>query len=110
MAYERQVFVDQEVDENGDVVVSGTTLKKAHLDHIEDGIVANETAVAKAATAAELATTAAAEAKETANAAATAAAQKELPTVTTNDDGKILQVVNGTWAAVAITDGNTVAY
>lgn len=33
-----------------------------------------------------------------------------LPTVTTDDNGKILQVVDGAWAAVSITDGNTVAY
>ena len=83
MAYERQLFVDREVDENGDVVVAGTTLKKMHLDHIEDGIIANEAAIA---------------------------AKTVLPTVTTIDDGKILQVVNGAWAAVAITDGNNVAY
>ena len=83
MAYERQVFVDQEVDENGDVVVEGTTLKKAHLDHIEDGIVANEAAIA---------------------------AKTVLPTVTEADDGKILQVVGGVWSAVTITDGNNVAY
>lgn len=33
-----------------------------------------------------------------------------MPTVTAADDGKILQVVGGQWAAVAITDGNNVAY
>lgn len=33
-----------------------------------------------------------------------------MPTVTAEDEGKLLQVVNGAWAAVAITDGNTVAY
>lgn len=33
-----------------------------------------------------------------------------MPTVTAADEGKILQVVNGAWAAVAITDGNNVAY
>jgi len=33
-----------------------------------------------------------------------------MPTVTAEDEGKLLQVVNGTWAAVAITDGNNVAY
>lgn len=91
MAYERQTFVDQEVDENGDVVVAGTTLKKAHLDHIEDGILAVEATAEAAKTAAEAVT-------------------KELPTVTAADDGKILQVVGGQWAAVAITDGNNVAY
>lgn len=34
----------------------------------------------------------------------------ELPEVSTDDNGKILQVVNGKWTAVAITDGNEVAY
>ena len=91
MAYERQTFVDQVVDENGDVVVAGTTLKEAHLDHIEDGILAVEATAEAAKTAAEAVT-------------------KELPTVTATDNGKILQVVNGAWAAVAITDGNNVAY
>ena len=33
-----------------------------------------------------------------------------MPTVTAEDEGKLMQVVNGTWAAVAITDGNNVAY
>ena len=33
-----------------------------------------------------------------------------LPTVTTGDNGKMLQVVDGAWAAVTITDGNEVAY
>lgn len=49
-------------------------------------------------------------------AAAVAAAKKNggegesLPTVTTEDNGKMLQVVDGAWAAVTITDGNEVAY
>ena len=34
----------------------------------------------------------------------------ELPEVSTDDNGKFLQVVNGKWTAVAITDGNEVAY
>jgi hypothetical protein len=38
MAYEKQNFVDWEYDANGNVVKQGTTLRKAHLDHIEDGI------------------------------------------------------------------------
>lgn len=33
-----------------------------------------------------------------------------LPTITTDDNGKLLQVVDGAWAAVAITNGNEVAY
>lgn len=33
-----------------------------------------------------------------------------LPTVTTSDNGKLLQVVDGAWSAVTITDGNEVAY
>ena len=38
MAYEKQNFVDWEYDADGKVVTAGTTLKKAHLDHMEDGI------------------------------------------------------------------------
>lgn len=30
----------------------------------------------------------------------------EVPTVTASDNGKLLQVVNGTWAAVAIPNAN----
>ena len=33
-----------------------------------------------------------------------------LPAVTDEDNGKLLQVVGGVWSAVAITDGNEVAY
>lgn len=33
-----------------------------------------------------------------------------LPTVTTDDNGKMLQVVDGEWSTVKITDGNEVAY
>lgn len=33
-----------------------------------------------------------------------------MPTVTAEDNGKMLQVVSGAWAAVTITDGNEVAY
>ena len=33
-----------------------------------------------------------------------------LPAVTDEDNGKLLQVVDGVWTAVAITDGNEVAY
>lgn len=47
-------------------------------------------------------------------AAAVAAAEKKdreiLPPVTTADNGKMLQVVDGAWSAVTITDGNEVAY
>ena len=35
---------------------------------------------------------------------------ESLPTVTTEDNGKMLQVVDGEWSAVTITDGNEVAY
>lgn len=82
MAYERQVFVDQEKDADGNITVEGTTLRAKHLDHIEEGIVTLENSMNEVA----------------------------LPTVTEEDDGKILQVVSGAWAAVSITDGNTVAY
>lgn len=34
----------------------------------------------------------------------------KLPTVSTADNGKMLQVVDGEWSAVTITDGNEVAY
>lgn len=37
-------------------------------------------------------------------------ANNKLPEVTIKDEGKFLQVVNGKWAAVAITNGNEVAY
>ena len=121
MAYEKQTFIDREKDASGNVLVEGTKLKAEHLNHIEEGIVANEEAIASAtstaeaaiesvASTAQTAAEAAAEAKETANAAATAAAVKELPDVTETDDGKLLQVVGGKWSAVAITDGNNVAY
>lgn len=121
MAYVKQTFIDKVKDALGNVLVQGTKLKAEHLNHIEDGIVANEIAIVEAtaaaeaaiesvATAAQAAANAAAEAKETANAAANAAGAKELPTVTTADDGKLLQVVGGKWSAVAITDGNNVAY
>ena len=39
MAYEKQNFVDWEYDESGNVLKQGTVLGKAHLDHMEDGIV-----------------------------------------------------------------------
>lgn len=45
MGYEKQTFVDWELDDNGNVVKEGTTLAASHLQHIENGIVANETAV-----------------------------------------------------------------
>ena len=38
MAYEKQTFVDHEVDSNGNVVTQGTTIKAGHFNHIEDGI------------------------------------------------------------------------
>ena len=34
----------------------------------------------------------------------------EVPTVTTTDNGKFLRVVNGAWAAVAISDANGVSF
>lgn len=33
-----------------------------------------------------------------------------LPVVTSADNGKMLQVVDGAWSTVSITDGNEVAY
>lgn len=44
MAYEKQNFVDWEYDASGNVVKQGTTLGKAHLDHMEDGIEAAQAA------------------------------------------------------------------
>lgn len=38
MAYEKQTFVDWKYDAEGNVVTAGTTLGKAHLDHMEAGI------------------------------------------------------------------------
>lgn len=114
MAYEKQTFIDKVKDALGNVLVEGTKLKAEHLNHIEDGIVANEAAIAEATATAgaaiESVAATAEEAKEIANAAANTAGAKELPTVTAADDGKLLQVVGGKWSAVAITDGNNVAY
>ena len=42
MAYERQTFIDRVVDASGNVLVEGTKLRAAHLQHIENGIIANE--------------------------------------------------------------------
>lgn len=36
--YEKQNFVDEVRDENGNVLVEGTIVKKEHFDHIEEGI------------------------------------------------------------------------
>ena len=36
--------------------------------------------------------------------------EKELPAVTTSDNGKFLRVVNGAWAAVSISDANGVSF
>ena len=41
MSYEKQTFVDWELDEAGNVVTEGTTISAAHLQHMEDGIEAN---------------------------------------------------------------------
>ena len=38
MAYKKQTFVDHVEDENGNVIIQGTLIKKHHLDHIEEGI------------------------------------------------------------------------
>ena len=35
---------------------------------------------------------------------------REVPSVTTTDNGKFLRVVNGAWAAVAIADANGVKF
>lgn len=47
MGYEKQTFVDRVVDTNGKVTTEGTKLTAAHLQHIEEGIAANETAIGK---------------------------------------------------------------
>ena len=36
--------------------------------------------------------------------------KKELPAVTTSDNGKFLRVVSGAWAAVLISDANGVSF
>lgn len=36
--------------------------------------------------------------------------EKELPAVTTSDNGKFLRVVSGAWAAVSISDANGVSF
>ena len=36
--------------------------------------------------------------------------KKEIPTVTTSDNGKFLRVVNGAWAASEISDANGVRF
>lgn len=51
MAYEKQTFVDQGVDESGNPV-EGTVLKAEHLNHIEEGIVAVEKVTKQANTTA----------------------------------------------------------
>ena len=42
MAYEKQTFLDEIKDENGNVTQEGTVLKAENLNHIEDGIVEAE--------------------------------------------------------------------
>lgn len=39
MSYEKQTFLDEIIDENGNLAQEGTLLKAEHLQHIEDGIV-----------------------------------------------------------------------
>lgn len=41
MSYEKQTFLDWELDESGSVVREGTVIGAAHLQHMEDGIEAN---------------------------------------------------------------------
>lgn len=36
--------------------------------------------------------------------------EKELPAVTTSDNGKFLRVVSGAWAAASISDANGVSF
>lgn len=45
MSYIKQTFIDEIIDENGDIVQEGTVLKAEHLQHIEDGIVANDRSI-----------------------------------------------------------------
>lgn len=45
MSYEKQTFIDWELDESGNVVKEGTTLSAEHLRHIEEGVAANEKAL-----------------------------------------------------------------
>lgn len=46
MSYERQTFVDEVRDADGKIITKGTTIKAQHFKHIEDGIKANEDAIA----------------------------------------------------------------
>ena len=49
MPYERQTWIDHQEDPiTGDVLVEGTPMDKAHLEHMEDGILAADTAAAQA--------------------------------------------------------------
>lgn len=45
MAYTAQTFIDRVVDSDGNVTTTGTVLKAEHLNHIEEGILANEEAI-----------------------------------------------------------------
>ena len=84
MAYEKLEINDRVKDEKGNILVEGTKLKTEHIRHIEDGIQTVEKSVNDLV---------------------------KLPAVTATDSGKLLQVTDsGSWAAVAITDGNAVAY
>lgn len=45
MSYDKQTFVDWELDEAGNVVTEGTVIRAFHLQHMEEGIDANEKAL-----------------------------------------------------------------
>ena len=48
MSYLKQTFIDEVIDDNGNVIVKGTVLKAENLNHIEDGILANERKIEEA--------------------------------------------------------------
>lgn len=47
MSYQKQTFIDQVKDSSGNITTQGTVLKASHLQHIENGIAANEVEISK---------------------------------------------------------------
>lgn len=88
MAYEKQVFTD------------GQVLNAAHLNNMEDGIVAAHDATAKNAESIEQLQSVGTAAVERITALEEAPA--ELPAVNEDDNEKFLRVENGAWTAVSV--------